>query len=68
MLYIMHLFIYFILSFFFWEGGGGGNIQGALWSMCKWRIIAKTILMHFFGGEGRVKRGGFMHEQCESGE
>ena len=22
----------------------------------------------FFGGEGRVKRGGFMHEQCESGE
>ena len=23
-----------------------------LWSMCKWRITAKTILMHFWGGRG----------------
>ena len=46
-LYITHLFIYCTFG-----GGGGerGNKQGALWSMCKWRITAKTILMHFWGG------------------
>ena len=46
-LYITHLFIYCTFL-----GGGRGNKQGALWSMCKWRITAKTIVMHFFGGGG----------------
>ena len=51
-LYITHLFIYI----FFWgEGWGREYKQGALRSMCKWRIIAKTILMHVFGGGGEGK-------------
>ena len=62
-LYITHLFIYCTFL------GGRGNKQGALWSMCKWRITAKTILMHFFfWGGGGVKQGRIMQGQCESGE
>ena len=48
-LYITHLFIYCTFL------GGRGNKQGALWSMCKWRITAKTILMHFFLGGGKTR-------------
>ena len=63
-LYITHLFIYCTFL------GGRGNKQGALWSMCKWRITAKTILMHFWGGAGGGggKQGRIMQGQCESGE
>ena len=52
---IYYAFIY--LCIFFFGGGGWGREykQGALWSMCKWRIIAKTILMHVFGGGGEGK-------------
>ena len=61
-LYITHLFIYCTFV------GGRGNKQGALWSICKWRIIAKPILMHFFWGGvgGGVKQGRIMQGQCES--
>ena len=51
---IYYAFIYLCI---FLGGGGWGREykQGALWSMCKWRIIAKTILMHVFGGGGEGK-------------
>ena len=64
-LYIMHLFIYFILSFFV---GGGGEYTGCIMVYVQMENYSKNDSYAFFGGEGRVKRGGFMHEQCESGE
>ena len=67
----MHLFTYFILSFF--RGGGRrgeGNINKAHYGLCAiTAITAKTMLMHFLGeGDGRVKQERIMHGQSESGE